>query len=88
MLMELIAILKIVFLKKCWFLKHQQNASLPRAFQLFRALGLRHLIVTDTNSKVVGVVTRKNLARYRAHTCFGTIDFVELPVGGQGVELL
>ncbi|XP_056393076.1 H(+)/Cl(-) exchange transporter 7 isoform X1 [Hyla sarda] len=42
-----------------------QEASLPRVFKLFRALGLRHLVVVDNQNRVVGLVTRKDLARYR-----------------------
>ncbi|XP_040315408.1 H(+)/Cl(-) exchange transporter 7 isoform X2 [Herpailurus yagouaroundi] len=42
-----------------------QEASLPRVFKLFRALGLRHLVVVDNCNQVVGLVTRKDLARYR-----------------------
>ncbi|KAE8578748.1 hypothetical protein XENTR_v10023756 [Xenopus tropicalis] len=42
-----------------------QDASLPRVFKLFRALGLRHLVVVDNHNRVVGLVTRKDLARYR-----------------------
>ncbi|OWK11409.1 hypothetical protein Celaphus_00006749 [Cervus elaphus hippelaphus] len=42
-----------------------QEASLPRVFKLFRALGLRHLVVVDNCNQVVGMVTRKDLARYR-----------------------
>ncbi|KAM4697562.1 LOW QUALITY PROTEIN: H(+)/Cl(-) exchange transporter 7 [Rhinophrynus dorsalis] len=42
-----------------------QEASLPRVFKLFRALGLRHLVVVDNHNRVVGLVTRKDLARYR-----------------------
>ncbi|MEE6497607.1 hypothetical protein FKM82_002785 [Ascaphus truei] len=42
-----------------------QEASLPRVFKLFRALGLRHLVVVDNHNRVVGFVTRKDLARYR-----------------------
>uniref|UniRef100_A0A8C0RLY6 Chloride channel protein n=1 Tax=Canis lupus familiaris TaxID=9615 RepID=A0A8C0RLY6_CANLF len=42
-----------------------QDASLPRVFKLFRALGLRHLVVVDNCNQVVGLVTRKDLARYR-----------------------
>ncbi|XP_075880015.1 H(+)/Cl(-) exchange transporter 7 isoform X1 [Nelusetta ayraudi] len=41
-----------------------QDTSLPRVFKLFRALGLRHLVVADDKNKVVGLVTRKDLARY------------------------
>ncbi|KAJ1097590.1 hypothetical protein NDU88_002708 [Pleurodeles waltl] len=42
-----------------------QAASLTRVFKLFRALGLRHLVVVDSQNGVVGIVTRKDLARYR-----------------------
>uniref|UniRef100_A0A3Q2QBE6 Chloride channel protein n=1 Tax=Fundulus heteroclitus TaxID=8078 RepID=A0A3Q2QBE6_FUNHE len=42
----------------------QQETSLPRVFKLFRALGLRHLVVVDDANRVVGLVTRKDLARY------------------------
>uniref|UniRef100_A0A672TMA3 Chloride channel protein n=1 Tax=Strigops habroptila TaxID=2489341 RepID=A0A672TMA3_STRHB len=42
-----------------------QEASLPRVFKLFRALGLRHLVVVNNRNEVVGMVTRKDLARYR-----------------------
>ncbi|XP_029914227.1 H(+)/Cl(-) exchange transporter 7 isoform X1 [Myripristis murdjan] len=41
-----------------------QETSLPRVFKLFRALGLRHLVVVDDQNRVVGLVTRKDLARY------------------------
>ncbi|XP_031421773.1 H(+)/Cl(-) exchange transporter 7 isoform X2 [Clupea harengus] len=41
-----------------------QETSLPRVFKLFRALGLRHLLVVDSENRVVGLVTRKDLARY------------------------
>uniref|UniRef100_A0A8C4TCD5 Chloride channel protein n=1 Tax=Erpetoichthys calabaricus TaxID=27687 RepID=A0A8C4TCD5_ERPCA len=41
-----------------------QETSLPRVFKLFRALGLRHLVVVDDENKVMGLVTRKDLARY------------------------
>uniref|UniRef100_A0A8C6KHU1 Chloride channel protein n=1 Tax=Nothobranchius furzeri TaxID=105023 RepID=A0A8C6KHU1_NOTFU len=40
------------------------DTSLPRVFKLFRALGLRHLVVADDENRVVGLVTRKDLARY------------------------
>uniref|UniRef100_A0AAR2J4A2 Chloride channel protein n=1 Tax=Pygocentrus nattereri TaxID=42514 RepID=A0AAR2J4A2_PYGNA len=41
-----------------------QDTSLPRVFKLFRALGLRHLVVVDDDNRVIGLVTRKDLARY------------------------
>lgn len=40
------------------------SASFPRIYQLFRSLGLRHLVVTDDRNQVVGMITRKDLARY------------------------
>uniref|UniRef100_A0A6M2DZ13 Chloride channel protein n=1 Tax=Xenopsylla cheopis TaxID=163159 RepID=A0A6M2DZ13_XENCH len=42
------------------------TASLPRMFTLFRALGLRHLLIINDANEVVGVVTRKDLAKFRA----------------------
>jgi chloride channel 7 len=41
------------------------TASLPRIFRLFRALGLRHLVVINDRNGVAGIVTRKDLARFR-----------------------
>ena len=41
------------------------NASYPRIFRLFRALGLRHLVVVNESNDVVGIVTRKDLGRFR-----------------------
>lgn len=41
------------------------TASLPRIFWLFRALGLRHLVVVNNRNGVVGIVTRKDRARFR-----------------------
>ncbi|XP_074644384.1 H(+)/Cl(-) exchange transporter 7-like [Tubulanus polymorphus] len=42
-----------------------QYVSLPRVFKLFRGLGLRHIVVTDDDNNVLGMVTRKDLARFR-----------------------
>ena len=41
------------------------GATLPRLFSLFRALGLRHVTVTDNHNHVVGIVTRIDIARFR-----------------------
>jgi hypothetical protein len=38
-----------------------QNSSLRRVSHLFRALGLRHLLVVESCPTVVGVITRKDL---------------------------
>ncbi|CAG9773741.1 unnamed protein product [Ceutorhynchus assimilis] len=54
------------------------STSLPRVFRLFRGLGLRHLpIVNDTN-EVIGMVTRKDLARYRVWKHQGQMGVEEL----------
>ncbi|XP_074040884.1 chloride channel protein 7 isoform X2 [Leptinotarsa decemlineata] len=47
------------------------SSSLPRMFRLFRALGLRHLPIVNDSNEVIGMVTRKDLARYRVwkHRC-------------------
>uniref|UniRef100_A0A131YHF8 Chloride channel protein n=1 Tax=Rhipicephalus appendiculatus TaxID=34631 RepID=A0A131YHF8_RHIAP len=56
------------------------NASLPRIFKLFRALGLRHLVVVDGSNMVVGIVTRKDLARYRMTSHYGRLGMEELHI--------
>ncbi|KAF5271224.1 hypothetical protein FQA39_LY08231 [Lamprigera yunnana] len=54
------------------------STSLSRMFRLFRALGVRHLpIVNDTN-EVIGMVTRKDLARYRVWRHRGAVGVEEL----------
>ncbi|XP_054281681.1 H(+)/Cl(-) exchange transporter 7-like isoform X2 [Macrosteles quadrilineatus] len=56
------------------------NASLPRIFRLFRGLGLRHIVVVNDINEVVGMVTRKDLARYRTWRHAGTMGLKELRV--------
>ncbi|WKY14650.1 hypothetical protein Q1695_000297 [Nippostrongylus brasiliensis] len=41
------------------------NASLPFIFQLFRGLGLRYLTVVNDENKLRGIITRKDVARFR-----------------------
>jgi len=41
------------------------STPLPQIFRSFRALGLRHMVVVDDTNEVVGLVTRKDLARFR-----------------------
>lgn len=36
------------------------DANLAETYKMFRSLGLRHLVVVDRNSKVLGIVTRKD----------------------------
>uniref|UniRef100_K1RFY1 Chloride channel protein n=1 Tax=Magallana gigas TaxID=29159 RepID=K1RFY1_MAGGI len=54
------------------------NALFPRIFKLFRALGLRHLVVVDKHHQVVGMVTRKDLARYKVTRKFWKARIDEL----------
>ena len=56
------------------------HASLPRIFRLFRALGLRHIPVVDDYNQVVGIVTRKDLARYRSFSHMGKLGIHELQI--------
>ena len=39
----------------------EENFSLHRTYIVFRTLGLRHLTVVDMASRVVGIITRKDL---------------------------
>eukprot|EP00112_Aurelia_sp_Birch-Aquarium-sp1_P015614 Seg3478.1 transcript_id=Seg3478.1/GoldUCD/mRNA.D3Y31 product="Chloride channel 7 alpha subunit" protein_id=Seg3478.1/GoldUCD/D3Y31 len=57
-----------------------ENSSLNRGFKLFRALGLRHLVVIDDSNQVVGIVTRKDLAKYRTWAHRGQMGLEELKV--------
>lgn len=47
-------------------------------FNLFRALGLRHLPIVNDINEVIGMVTRKDLARYRVWGHKGQIGVEEL----------
>merc|ERR1719410_1966977 len=50
------------------------STCLPQMFNLFRALGLRHLLVLNDNNEVVGMVTRKDLARFRVKHGLGSME--------------
>ncbi|KAG5883579.1 hypothetical protein JTB14_016719 [Gonioctena quinquepunctata] len=54
------------------------SSSLPRMFRLFRALGLRHLPIVNDSNEVIGMVTRKDLARYRVWKHRGHMGVEEL----------
>ncbi|KAJ8923258.1 hypothetical protein NQ315_001814 [Exocentrus adspersus] len=54
------------------------SSSLPRMFRLFRALGLRHLPIVNDSNEVIGMVTRKDLARYRVWRHQGRMGVEEL----------
>ncbi|XP_035792210.1 H(+)/Cl(-) exchange transporter 7-like isoform X1 [Anopheles albimanus] len=42
----------------------EEGTSVPRLFQLFRALGLRHLIVVSVENRVRGIITRKDFLKH------------------------
>ncbi|XP_014672590.1 PREDICTED: H(+)/Cl(-) exchange transporter 7-like [Priapulus caudatus] len=56
------------------------EASLPKIFRLFRALGLRHVVVLNGRHQVIGIVTRKDLARYRVSHHGGGMGLEELHI--------
>ncbi|OAD54955.1 H(+)/Cl(-) exchange transporter 7 [Eufriesea mexicana] len=56
----------------------QHSATLPRTFRLFRALGLRHLPVINDMNEVIGIITRKDVARFRIWKHRGRMGLDEL----------
>lgn len=54
------------------------STSMPQMFNLFRALGLRHMLVLNDNNEVVGMVTRKDLARFRVNHHGGGMENVRI----------
>ncbi|XP_054264197.1 H(+)/Cl(-) exchange transporter 7-like [Macrosteles quadrilineatus] len=58
----------------------QMISSMQRVFRLFRALGLRHVVVTNETNEVVGIVTRKDLTKYRVWKHFGQCGVKELKI--------
>lgn len=42
----------------------KEETSVPRVFQMFRALGLRHLVIVDSDNRVRGIVTRKDFLEH------------------------
>ncbi|KAK3765639.1 hypothetical protein RRG08_063676 [Elysia crispata] len=54
-----------------------ESASYSSIFSKFRSLGLRHVVVINFQNQVVGIVTRKDLARYTVESHNGQISIVE-----------
>jgi len=47
---------------------------------MFRGLGLRHLVVVNDKNEVVGMITRKDLARFRVIHKQGRTSIAELAI--------
>ncbi len=47
----------------------RENASIQRAYRMFRTLGLRHLCITDKRNKILGIVTRVDLVSSHVDKC-------------------
>ncbi|XP_053377608.1 H(+)/Cl(-) exchange transporter 7-like [Mercenaria mercenaria] len=54
--------------------------SLPRLFRLFRGLGLRHLIVVNDCREPIGMITRKDLAKFRVESKRGLLKVEQLNI--------
>uniref|UniRef100_K3W4Y1 Chloride channel protein n=1 Tax=Globisporangium ultimum (strain ATCC 200006 / CBS 805.95 / DAOM BR144) TaxID=431595 RepID=K3W4Y1_GLOUD len=55
----------------------QDQTPVPRAFRLFRSLGLRHLIVLNRRNEVRGMITRKDLTPRHLKTCLESLSETE-----------
>lgn len=53
------------------------NTPLPRAFKLFRSLGMRHMLVVNNCHDVVGIVTRHDLVIERLEDCVEMVHAME-----------
>ncbi|KAL5020976.1 hypothetical protein ScPMuIL_000131 [Solemya velum] len=58
----------------------EESFSLTKLFKLFRGLGLRHLIVVNAENEPVGMVTRKDLAKFRAEAKRGLVHIHHLKI--------
>ncbi|CAG5134838.1 unnamed protein product, partial [Candidula unifasciata] len=54
-----------------------ESASYASIFRKFRSLGLRHMVVINFKNQVIGIVTRKDLARYMVTFKNGEINIRE-----------
>lgn len=68
-----------------------EKASIKKVYQIFRTLGLRHLIVVNHNNNPVGIITRKDLfieklRKYWASERDHILDFMRIDRSLKGVE--
>ena len=79
--------LTVFYRRAFWPFIFFSGATLPRLFSLFRALGLRHVTVTDNQNYVVGIVSRIDIARFREVWKFSSDETHEvLPVAKRSNE--
>ncbi|DAZ97352.1 TPA: hypothetical protein N0F65_010786, partial [Lagenidium giganteum] len=52
----------------------QEQTPVPRAFRLFRSLGLRHLVVLNRRNEVRGMITRKDLTPSHLKECLEALS--------------
>uniref|UniRef100_A0A8D8TQ34 H(+)/Cl(-) exchange transporter 7 n=1 Tax=Cacopsylla melanoneura TaxID=428564 RepID=A0A8D8TQ34_9HEMI len=67
------------------FLNHNvfyitQSVSLYFIYNLFRQMGMRTLYIIDQDEKLVGLVTRKDVARYKQHLHMGRSSLKKIRV--------
>lgn len=55
----------------------QDQTPVPRAFRLFRSLGLRHLVVLNRRNEVRGLITRKDLTPAHLKLCLESLSEIE-----------
>jgi chloride channel 7 len=59
------------------------NSSLGSIFRLFRGLGLRHIFVVNDDNRLRGVITRKDIARFKQHRVGGKYLIREMYIADQ-----
>ncbi|ELT90362.1 hypothetical protein CAPTEDRAFT_205671 [Capitella teleta] len=61
--------------------KVDEHFSLYRTYNQFRALGLRHLLVTDLKNRVIGIITRKDLMQYKMQEKLTRLSIIQMMSG-------
>ncbi|WAR12442.1 CLCN7-like protein, partial [Mya arenaria] len=58
----------------------EPSFSFARLFKLFRGLGLRHLVVVNDCNEPIGMITRKDLAKFRVESKRGLVKVEQLNI--------